>query len=157
MDLSLASAFRYRRSQESELASDAVDGLAEDVKLAKDKVFVMFDGKHLKQDMDGEKNNVERLVIRLYCPALQREQLLGAFPVEDSSGFTMAEAVFGELVVVDLHDSVMGIITDTTASNFGPYSGAIKILQVELGGLGNPLLHYNKKYMEYDEFPNTSC
>ena len=130
MELSLSSAFKYRRSQESDLTSEALDSFATEVKKKNAKVFVKFDGKKMKQDIDGEKSIVERLAIKLYSPALQQEQLLGAFPLDSGTGEAMAEAIYGELLAVDLHDHVMGIMADTTASNFGMYRGAIKILQV---------------------------
>ena len=64
-------------------------------------------------------------------PVLENDQLLCAFPLESGTGEAMAEAIYGMLVSAGLEQHVMGLVADTTATNFGPYSGAIVILQVQ--------------------------
>ena len=88
--------------------------------------------------------SVERLVIAVSSPVLERDQLLTAFPLETGTGEAMAEAVFDILVSLDLHEYVMAIVADTTATNFGQYRGAIALLQDFLGYpvLVIPCLHH---------------
>ena len=76
-----------------------------------------------------KKKVVERLVVVVSSPVLERDVLLCAFPLESGTGEAMADAVYSILCSADLQDHVGGIVADTTASNFGPYRGSITILQ----------------------------
>ena len=144
MDLSVASALRHRRSQERQVANEVLEKLSETVKEERSKIFLHFDTKQIKQDIGGEVKIVERLVIAVSSPVAERDQLLTAFPLEAGTGEAMAEAVYDILVSLDLHEYVMGIVADTTATNFGQYRGAIVVLQDFLGYpvLVIPCLHH---------------
>ena len=45
-------------------------------------------------------------------------------------GEAVAEAVYATLLQYAMEDKVLGCLADTTASNFGQWSGAMTILQV---------------------------
>ena len=133
MDLSLSSALRYRRQQAGRVADQALQKAAQEVIKKNSKVFVHFDTKLIEQDVEGVVQIVERLAILVSSPILEKDQLLCAFPLESGTGEAMAEAIYGTLVSVGLEMHVMGLVADTTATNFGPYNGALVILQQFLG------------------------
>ena len=133
MDLSLASAFRYRRQQAGQVADQALQNAAQEVIEKNSKIFVHFDTKLMEQDFDGVLQTVERLAVIVSSPVLENDQLLCAFPLESGTGEAMAEAIYGMLMTAGLEQHVMGLVADTTATNFGPYNGAIVILQVHIG------------------------
>ena len=133
MNLSLASTWQQRRRHASEVASDTLEEAVREIKEENFKVFVHFDEVEVTQDMDGIKEKKTRMVILLSSPAMAvGEQLLCVLPMEDKSGAAIADTIYFTLVEHGLEDSVMGIVADTTAANFGQYSGAMTLLQVLL-------------------------
>ena len=135
MQLSLASALRYCHRATSCIAEDRMAEVAKKVTSSQEKIFIHFDTKIIEEDLEGEKQKIERLVIAISSPALEREVLLCAFPLESGTGEAMADAVWAVLTspALKLQNHVGGIVADTTASNFGKYSGSITILQEYIG------------------------
>lgn len=126
----MASCLRYRHQEAHGLAQDRLQDAAAKIKAANAKCFIHYDTKQIEEDLDGIKKKVERLVIVLSSPALDRPVLLIAFPLEDGKGETMADAVWEMLNMLGLLECIGGIVADTTASNFGAWRGSITILQV---------------------------
>ena len=80
--------------------------------------------------MDGIKEKKTRMVILLFSPAMALwEQLLCVLPMEEKTGAPIADSMFFTLVEHGLENSVMGIVAETTAANFGQYSGAVTLLE----------------------------
>ena len=105
--------------------------MAEEVKRKKAKVIVHFDEVEVKQGLGGVRKKQARLAVLVSSPALDKaDQLLSAVPLDSKSGADVAEAVYLTLAELELEDKVMGIVCDTTASNFGRFSGAVTCLQV---------------------------
>ena len=107
--------------------------MAEEVKRKKAKVIVHFDEVDVEQGLGGVRKKQARLAVLVSSPALDKnDQLLSAVPLDSKSGADVAEAVYLTLAEQEqeLEDKVMGIICDTTASNFGQFSGAVTCLQV---------------------------
>ena len=105
--------------------------MAEEVKRKKAKVIGHFDEVEVEQGLGGVRKKQARLAVLVSSPALDKtDQLLSAVPLDSKSGADVAEAVYLTLAEQELEDKVMGIICDTTASNFGQFSGAVTCLQV---------------------------
>ena len=105
--------------------------MAEEVVRKSAKVFVHFDEVEVQQDMAGVRKKQPRLSVTVSSPALDKsDQLLSTIPLDSRSGADVAEAIYLTLAQHNLEERVMGIIADTTASNFGRYSGAVTLLQV---------------------------
>ena len=133
MDNSLASTWRKRRQHAAEVASDTLEEAVKDILEAKAKVFVHFDEVEVVQDMQGKKEKKTRLVILVSSPAMAKsEQLLCALPMDERTGAAIADTIYMILEEHGLQNSIMGIVADTTAANYGRYSGAVTILQVQL-------------------------
>ena len=109
--------------------------LPKKIKEANSKVFVHYDTKLIEEDIDGVRKVVDRLVVSVSSPVLERPVLLCAFPLESGTGEAMADAIWAILTSSDLElqNHVGAIVADTTASNFGKYRGSIAILQEYLG------------------------
>ena len=101
--------------------------------------FLHYNTKQIEQDLEGVREQVERLVVSISSPVLERPALLCAFPLDSGTGEAMADAVWAIVTSpgLQLQDCVASIVADTTASNFGQYRGSIAILQ---GYLGYPIL-----------------
>ena len=134
MQLSLASTLRYRRRATSCIAEERLEEVAHKVINNNAKILIHYDTKIIEEDLEGVKTKTERLVIAMSSSVLDREVLLCALPMESGTGEAMADAVWTVLTSTNLQlqNHVAGIVADTTASNFGKYSGSITILQVKL-------------------------
>ena len=130
MNISLSSALRSRHRATHAIAQERVAEVAQKVKDSDSKIFLHYDTKINEQNLDGVRENVDRLAVVISSPCLERDVLLCAFPLESGTGEAQADAVFTILVATGLQDHVGGIGADTTASNFGQYRGSIIILQV---------------------------
>ena len=139
MELSVSSCLKFRRQATHSIAEERMFDIATKVKEASGKIFVHYDTKQIEEDLEGVRQQVERLVVSVSSPVLERPVLLCAFPLESGTGEAMADAVWAILTSpgLQLQDCVAGIVADTTASNFGQYRGSIAILQ---GYLGYPIL-----------------
>ena len=133
MNLSLANTWRKRRQHAAHMASDTLEESVKEIKEDGAKVFVHFDEVEVTQDMEGKKEKKTRLVILISSPAMTKnEQLLCALPMDERMGAAIAETIYMILVEHDLQNSIMGIVADTTAANYGRYNGAVTLLQVHL-------------------------
>ena len=131
MDLSLSSAWRLRVNHAQDTAESSLNSMAEEVKRKNGKVFVHFDEVEVEQDLSGVRKKQARLAVLVSSPVLDKaDQLISAVPLDSKSGADVAEAVYLTLAEQELEERVMGIICDTTASNFGRFSGAVTCLQV---------------------------
>ena len=131
MDLSLSSAWRLRVNHAQETSESSLNSMAEEVKRKNGKVFVHFDEVEVEQDLSGVRKKQARLAVLVSSPVLDKaDQLISAVPLDSKSGADVAEAVYLTLAEQELEERVMGIICDTTASNFGRFSGAVTCLQV---------------------------
>ena len=123
MELSVSSCLRYRHQATHVIADERMLEVARRIKEADSKIFLHYDTKLIEEDIDGVRQVVDRLVVSISSPVLDRPALLCAFPLETGTGEAMADAVWaivtsGEL---QLQNHVAGIVADTTASNFGRY------------------------------------
>ena len=133
MDLSLSSAWRHRRKDEEIIANEQINKVKKDIEEKDIKIVLQFDEKELEEDISGEVKKVSRMVVMITSPFLERDQFLAAIPLEGKTGAAIAEALFLLLVEHDLDRRVVAVLADMTATNFGPYNGAIALLQDMLG------------------------
>ena len=130
-DLSLSTTWRTRRDHAAFVANDSLQEAFRNIQETNAKLFVHFDEVEVEHDMDGLKEKKTRLVVVISSPAMAKnEQLLCAIPMEERTGAAIAESIYLTLVEHGINNRVMGIIADTTAANYGRYSGAVKLLQV---------------------------
>lgn len=143
--MSLSTAWRERRSGAEQLAAEEIAAFFAQVKESGDRILVQFDEKELEEDMDGKLVKRVRLAVVFCSPWLKLEQLICVIPMDCKTGILLlhllcynlffpgeavAEAVYATLLQYAMEDKVLGCLADTTASNFGQWSGAMTILQV---------------------------
>ena len=147
MDLSLSSAWRHRRQDEEIIANEQLDKVKKEIKDKDIKIVLQFDEKELEEDIAGEVKKMSRLVVMITAPFLERDQFLAAIPLEGKSGAAIAEALFCVLLEHGLETRVLAVLADTTATNFGPFNGAIALLQEMLGYpvVVIPCLHHTEE------------
>ena len=135
MELSVSSCLRFRHQATHVIAESRMSEIATKVKEADGKIFLHYDTKLIEEDLEGVRQVVDRLVVSVSSPVLERPALLCAFPLDSGTGEAMADAVWAILTSseLQLQSYVAGIVADTTASNFGQYRGSIAILQEYLG------------------------
>ena len=86
MQLSLSSALRYRHRATRGIAEDRLTEVAQKVIDSKAKILIHYDTKIIEEDLEGEVQKIERLVVAISSSALEREVLLCAFPLESGTG-----------------------------------------------------------------------
>ena len=123
--MSRSSAMQYRKEVTEKIAGDTSDKFCEEARSSEAKLIVHFDGKMLKQNMDGVKQLVERLVCLVSSPRLRREVFMFAAPLFDLSGFNTALVIFNDLVAKGLTNLVTGIVADTPSVNWGAEEGVV--------------------------------
>ena len=142
--MSLSTTWRDRQSQAEAIAAEEIYSFFREVQPAGDRILVQFDEKEVEEDIAGKVVKRARLAVILSFPWLQREQLIFVIPMERKTGTLLlnllcilsaigeavAEEVYGTLNQYEMENSVFGCLADTTASNFGQWSGAITLLQV---------------------------
>ena len=127
--LSLRTAQRYKKNTVQKIGSDALETLAEKAKEGDFPLLAHFDEKILTHDFEGKKESAGRMVTTLTLPYLEHDQLVNAAAMKDGSGFQSASEVFMGLAGLDVLDQVIGVVADTTNSNFGQEEGAMQHLQ----------------------------
>lgn len=99
---------------------------------SKSKRFVVhWDGKLLTDFMNPDKGRVKEKVDRIAVSVTDNgnSKLLGIPKVNEGTGHSMAEAVFGQLKIWKLVKNVIAMCSDTTSSNTGWQNGACIKLQ----------------------------
>ena len=109
----------------SRIAMETVEELVKEVKERDIKLLLQFDGKKLRHDMDGKAEVVERIMVSVSSPWLERTQLLAATVLDDPTGYNTAVSLYNTLLEHDLLDHVFGVLCDTPSVNWGAEEGAV--------------------------------
>ena len=86
LTMSLATAWRHRRSEAEEVAAQEIASFLEAVEESGTKILVQFDEKEIEEDIAGKVVKKSRLVVVFSSPWLQREQLMYAIPLHGKTG-----------------------------------------------------------------------
>ena len=86
LTMSLATAWRHRRSEAEEVAAEEIASFLEAVQESGTKILVQFDEKECEEDIAGKVVKRRRLVAVFSSPWLQREQLMCAIPLHGKTG-----------------------------------------------------------------------
>lgn len=95
-----------------------------------DSIFtVHWDSKKMSCDQNSKKKD-ERLPVLVTWNG--GEQILGVALLDNGTGLAQANAVYELLCKWNLADEIVGMCSDTTASNTGRYNGACTLLQKKM-------------------------
>ena len=72
--MSLATAWRHRRSEAEEVAAQEIASFLEAVEESGSNILVQFDEKEIEEDIGGKVVKKSRLVVVFSSPWLQRER-----------------------------------------------------------------------------------
>ena len=102
-------------------------------KLSGRDLSLHFDGKAVKEFTDGCHRTQERIAIIVSSPTLDSPQVLGVPAADSSKGVDQAAVVIDMIEEWNIKEKILAIVFDTTASNTGKYSGAVTLVEEDIG------------------------
>lgn len=127
--LSTSTCYRRRKSHRNEIVTTIKD---EFISTLTSNLVVHWDGKKLpdstNDDIALRKKKVERLAI--VVTGVDVMKIITIAKCEDGSGVDIAETVYEHIVNWSITEWIIGICTDTTATNTGCTNGSVILFQV---------------------------
>ena len=119
-----------QRQGKCAIKNEAQRIIQEKKEILKDKdIQLHFDGKSVKQFMDGKVEKKERVAVFASSPSMEREVLLGIPAVLSSSGANQVEGILPLIEKYDITGNIFSVNIDSTASNTGKWLGSATLLQ----------------------------
>lgn len=126
--LSTSTCYRRRKTHRDQIVTTVKDDF---ISSLTSNLVLHWDGKQLtdttNDDITLRNKNVERLAVVVSGPDIQK--IITVAKIEDGSGIVISDTAYDHVVDWGIVDKIIGICTDTTATNTGRTNGSVVLFQ----------------------------